>query len=103
MNIKERVLHTIDKAAITVSIADEDGRFSKKIVILSLVTIYIFTAIVFYFSWHGKVVPDSLIYSFFGAMSVELGSLAGIRVAKNRACNIDNSNAKEGNENGGVG
>jgi hypothetical protein len=46
-------------------------------------TILLYTAVVLYFNWHGKFVPDSLTYSFFAAFSVELSALAGIRIKEN--------------------
>jgi len=58
-------------------------KFSKRIVMLSIMTILLYTAVVLYFNWHGKFVPDSLTYSFFAAFSVELSALAGIRIKEN--------------------
>ena len=60
------------------------GRFSKKIVIVSILTILAYTATVLYFTWYGRYVPDSLTYSFFAAFSVELSALAGIRIKENK-------------------
>jgi len=58
----------------------EEGKFSKLIVIVSILTMLAYTATVLFFSWHDKFVPDSLTYSFFGAFAVELSALAGIKV-----------------------
>lgn len=51
-------------------------RFSKFIVVLSILTLLAYTIAVLVFYWHGKQVPDSLKYSFFGAFAVELSALA---------------------------
>lgn len=78
------VKRVIDGMAGKIVEYDTGGKFSKGIVALSFITIIIFTATVFVFSWYYRPIPDSLIYSFFAAMSVELGALAGIRVSKQR-------------------
>ncbi len=56
------------------------SRFSKFIVVLSILTILAYTATVLYFAWHNVFVPDSLTYSFYGAFAVELSALAGIEI-----------------------
>jgi len=86
--MRSRFEEVFDNVAGQIVEFDEGGQFSKKIVILSYITIILFTVTVFFFSWHYRPVPDSLIYSFFGTMGVELGSLAGIRIAKNRVNNL---------------
>lgn len=98
--MREKFIQIFDNTAIKVAEADDDGRFSKDIVILSFVTIILFTITVFVFTWFDKTVPDSLIYSFFGAMSVEFSALAGIKMAKNRVKALE---GKGGGEHGGAG
>ncbi len=56
------------------------SRFSKIIVVLSILTILAYTSVVLFFVWHDRYVPDSLTYSFFAAFAVELSALAGIKV-----------------------
>ena len=62
-------------------------KFSKGIVFLSIVTLIAYTAVVLYFVWHGRHVPDSLTYAFFGAFAVELSALAGIKIKETIADN----------------
>ncbi len=59
-------------------------KFSKKIVVLSILTVIAYTGIVLYLSWHGRHVPDSLTYSFFGVFGIELSALAGIKIKENK-------------------
>ena len=56
--------------------------FSKGIVVLIFATIIIFTVTVLYLAYLGTLVPDSLIVSFMGVMSVEFFSLAFIKTKK---------------------
>jgi hypothetical protein len=51
-------------------------KFSKLIVITIILTVVAFVAAVFYFPWHGRVVPDSLIYTFGTFVSAEVWALA---------------------------
>lgn len=58
-------------------------KFSKKIVILSLICVIIFTILFLILSWFDKEVSETLIeyvYKFFGT---ELLALGGIRVGDN--------------------
>jgi len=86
--LTDRFREVFDNAAERIVEFDNGGEFSKKVVIASYITIILFTVTVFFFSWHYRPVPDSLIYSFFGTMGVELGSIAGIKIAKNRVNNL---------------
>ncbi len=61
------------------------SKFSKFIVALSILSIWMYTATVIYCIWHGKVVPDSLTYSFYGVFGVELSVLAGIKIKEKRS------------------
>jgi|GEM_PF-5155485 len=56
------------------------SRFSKLIVLLSVLTLISYTVAVFVLIIEGYHVPDSLTYSFFGAFTVELTALAGIKI-----------------------
>ena len=58
------------------------GDFSKPLVISIVTTVLIYTAIVLFCSWHGRHVPDSLTYSFYGFFGFETGFLALIKVSK---------------------
>ncbi len=60
------------------------SKFSKFIVVISILTILAYTATALYFTWYGKYIPDSLTYSFFAAFAVELSALAGIRIKENK-------------------
>ena len=51
-----------------------------KFVICSVLSIVWFTVAVLMLSASDKTVPDALIYSWFGAWTVELALLAGIKV-----------------------
>jgi len=55
-------------------------KFSKFIVIFSVLTVLAYTAVALYFTWHDKYIPDALTYSFFAMFAVELSALAGIKI-----------------------
>jgi hypothetical protein len=63
---------------------DEGDDFSKRVVIFSIAAIMLYTAVVLFFTWHGKFVPDSLTYSYFGSFAVELSAIAGIKINKTK-------------------
>lgn len=52
------------------------GLFSKIVILICFLTLIGFIAGVMFFYWHGRTVPDSLIYSTFTAISVEFLALA---------------------------
>ena len=54
-------------------------KFSKTVVVFSILTILSFTISVLFLSWMMIPVPDSLIYAFFGFFGAEMLALAGIR------------------------
>ena len=56
------------------------SRFSKVIVVFSITTILAYTAVDLMLLVEGYHVPDSLRYCFYGAFSIELSALAGIKV-----------------------
>ena len=62
----------------------ESDDFSKRVVIFSFVVVLLFYATCFYFIWHGRFIPDSMIYSFTSLFGVELGYVAGIKINKQR-------------------
>ena len=47
------------------------GLFSKIVIATCFIALIIFISAVMYFIWHGKAVPDSLIYATSTAISVE--------------------------------
>ena len=61
---------------------EKKHHFSKGIVVFSIVTILIFFTVTMYFTWHGRFVPDSVVNSFTRIFGIELGALAGIRIAE---------------------
>ena len=63
---------------------DDSDDFSKQVVIFSIAAIMLYTAVVLFFVWHDKFVPDSLTYSYFGSFAVELSAVAGIKINKTR-------------------
>jgi len=63
------------------------GKFSKGVVIFSVVAVLVFTAVTFFFVWHGRYIPDSIVYSFYGMFGVELSALAGIKITKAKSNN----------------
>jgi hypothetical protein len=56
--------------------------FSKPLVVAIVLTVLIYTTVVLYLSWHDKMVPDSLTYSFYAFFGFETGWLALIKVNK---------------------
>lgn len=61
-----------------------NGKYSKVIVILVIVSILVYTSLALFISFKGGIVPDSLTYSFFGALTGELLALAGIKIVKKK-------------------
>lgn len=55
---------------------DSGIKFSKFIVVLSIVSIYLYTATVFIFSWFGKFVPSELTVAYYSFFAVEMMALA---------------------------
>lgn len=70
----------------------------NKILILLGITTVIFIGVVLGFVWYGKVVPDSLIYSYFAAIGTE-GFIMGW--IKNAKCKLQNTKLDEGVEGDG--
>ena len=57
-------------------------KFSKGVLFVLGSTVIAFTAVVFYFVWHGRYVPDVLINRFFVAFLGEAGILGAIKIAE---------------------
>lgn len=57
-------------------------KFSKGVLFVLGTTVIIFTAVVFYFVWHGRFVPDVLINRFFLAFLGEAGILGAIKISE---------------------
>lgn len=70
----------------------------NRILILLGITTVIFIGVVLGFVWYGKVVPDSLIYSYFAAIGTE-GFIMGW--IKNAKCKVQNAKLNEGVEDNG--
>lgn len=54
----------------------------NKILILLGITTLVFLAVCFMFIWHDKIIPDSLIYSYFAAIGTEGFVMGWIKNAK---------------------
>ena len=55
---------------------DNKVKFSKFIVVLSIVSIYLYTATVLIFCWFGKFVPSELTVAYYSFFAVEMMALA---------------------------
>jgi len=66
---------TFPKQGFTPAI-ESQHKFSKAIVILAVVSVYIYTATVLFFSWHYRVVPTELTVAYFGFWGTEMLALA---------------------------
>ena len=71
------------------------GTMNRILILLGITTV-IFMVVCFVFVWNDKVIPDSLILSYFGAISAE-GAIMGW--IKNAKCRMKNAEL-EGEENG---
>ena len=60
----------------------------NKILILLGVTTVIFIGVVLGFVWYGRIVPDSLIYSYFAAIGTEGFVMGWIKNAKRKTESI---------------
>lgn len=61
-----------------------DMRFLKKMVVLNIIALVLFTAAALFLSVREVVLPDALIYSFFGAFGVENVVTALLRMSENK-------------------
>lgn len=57
-------------------------KFSKKIIILMFLSMFVFTAVMIVTFWKMGSVPDSLIMAFFGFFGLEGGALGVIKVSE---------------------
>jgi len=64
----------------------------NKILIILGITTIIFMAVCFYFIWHGRVLPDSLIYSYFSAIGAEGFIMGWIKTVKTKGEKKDENN-----------
>lgn len=64
----------------------------NRILILLGITTVIFMAVCFYFIWHGRLLPDSLIYSYFSAIGAEGFIMGWIKTVKTKGENKDENN-----------
>ena len=67
-------------------------RTMNRILILLGVTTVIFMAVCFYFIWHGRLIPDSLIYSYFSAIGAEGFIMGWIKTVKTKGEKKDENN-----------
>jgi len=66
------------------------GTMNKILIILGITTL-IFITVCFGFVWHGKIVPDALIYSYFSAVGCEGFIMGWIKNVKTKG-GKDNEN-----------
>jgi len=59
------------------------GTMDKILLVLGITTV-IFIAVCFVFVWCGRTVPDSLIYSYFGAIGTEGAVMGWIKTRKEK-------------------
>ena len=59
-------------------------KFSKKIVTFIIFANIVFTTVMCYLHLMTSSVPDSLVIAWFSFTTVELGGLAGIKIAETR-------------------
>lgn len=72
------------------------GTMDKILILLGITTIA-FMAVCFWFIWHDKIIPDSLIYSYFAAIGTEGFVMGWI---KNVKCKVQVEKTKEDEFNG---
>ena len=59
------------------------GTMNKILILLGIVSA-IFISLCFVFVWHGKIIPDSLIISYFGAVGTEGAVMGWIKNVKEK-------------------
>lgn len=66
---------------------------TNKILIILGITTIVFMAVCFYFIWFGRVLPDSLIYSYFSSIGAEGFIMGWIKTVKTKGgTNNENNN-----------
>ncbi len=71
--------------------------FSKTIVVLSVISIYLYTATVLYFSWHYRVVPPEVTVGYYSFFGVEMLALA-YKHTKQKTAELQYNNYNEGSD-----
>ena len=64
----------------------------NRILILLGITTLVFMAVCFCFIWHNRILPDSLIYSYFSAIGAEGFIMGWIKTAKTKGENNNENN-----------
>ena len=64
----------------------------NRILILLGITTVVFMAVCFLFIWFGKIIPDSLIYSYFSAIGCEGFIMGWIKTVKEKGRSTDEIN-----------
>ena len=64
----------------------------NKILILLGTTTAVFICVCFCFIWHGRILPDSLIYSYFSAIGAEGFIMGWIKTVKTKGENKSENN-----------
>ena len=64
----------------------------NKILIILGITTIVFIAVCFYFIWHNRLIPDSLIYSYFSAIGAEGFIMGWIKTVKTKGEKKDENN-----------
>ena len=70
-------------------------RFSKTIVVLAVLSIYLYTATSLYFAWHYRVIPPEVTVGYFTFWGVEMLALA-YKHTQQRVAELSNYNPKGG-------
>lgn len=64
----------------------------NRILILLGITTLVFMAVCFCFIWHNRILPDSLIYSYFSAIGAEGFIMGWIKTVKTKGENNNENN-----------
>ena len=64
----------------------------NRILILLGITTLVFMAVCFFFIWHGRIIPDSIIYSYFSAIGAEGFVMGWIKTVKTKEENKNGNN-----------
>jgi uncharacterized BrkB/YihY/UPF0761 family membrane protein len=71
--------------------------FSKTIVVLAVISIYLYTITVLVFSWHYRVVPNELTVGYYTFWGVEMLALA-YKHTKQKTAELQYNNYNEGSD-----
>lgn len=65
---------------------EKKGAFGVSVMDLILAVVFlttlVFMGVCFYFSWYDKLLPDAMIYGYFGMITGELGVMGKIQWSK---------------------